>query len=468
MCPKIGVVALGRPTFDVPFAEETTRRAFEALARLDVEIVGPQELLFDANSVREALPRLKAENVDLLLLLQVTFTDATMTVAIAEAVDAPILLWGFPETRTGGRLRLNSLCGVNLAAHALGKAGRECAYLFAAADDHSIAEQVEALSRDFRSTSPSAGQTPAPPDASAMARAEDVQSHLRGTRIGRIGTHPDGFDTCVFDDEALAGLTGVTVDQIELGQLFGAAAKVPERNVAAIRNRAAKDLGSLDQLEQEPLDKSLRLYAGLKEIAESRGLSGLSVRCWPEMFTEYGCAACGPMAMLNEEKTPCACEADVYGNVTTLILQRLSGQQAIIADLVDMDPETDTGVLWHCGLAPVSMADPETKSKADIHSNRRKPLLNAFPLKPGRVTIARLSQAKGATKLVVGGGEMIRAPLSFSGTAGVIRFDRPVPEVLDTVIGAGLEHHFGFTYGDFRTELVAVAQRLGISVLALT
>ena len=468
MHPRIGVVALGRPTFDVPFAEKTARRAFETLAQLEMEIIGPQALLFNADGVREALAGLQAERIDLLLLLQVTFTDATMTVALAKAVAAPILLWGFPEARTGGRLRLNSLCGVNLAAHALSKAGRECAYLFAAADDRGVAERIVALSRDFHSTRPPPARTPAAPDASAVVRAEDVQSYLQGTRIGRIGMHPDGFDTCVFDDKALAGLTGVAVDQIELKQLFDAAAGVPRRNVAAIRARATNDLGSLDELEQEPLDKSLRLYAGLKEIAESKGLAGLAIRCWPEMFTEYGCAACGPMAMLNEEKTPCACEADVYGNVTTLILQRLSGRPAIIADLVDMDPETDTGVLWHCGLAPVSMADPETKPRADIHSNRHKPLLNAFPLKPGRVTIARLSQAKGVTKLVVGGGEMIRAPQSFSGTAGVIRFDRPVPEVLDVVVGEGLEHHFGFTYGDFRAELVALAERLEIPVLALT
>jgi L-fucose isomerase-like protein len=36
-----------------------------------------------------------------------------------------------------------------------------------------------------------------------------------------------------------------------------------------------------------------------------------------------------------------------------------------------------------------------------------------FPLKPGRVTMARLSEASGEYRLVVGGGEMIRAPLSF-------------------------------------------------------
>ena len=63
---------------------------------------------------------------------------------------------------------------------------------------------------------------------------------------------------------------------------------------------------------------------------------------------------------------------------------------------------------------------------------------------------------------------MIRAPLSFSGTAGVIRFDRSVTDVLDTVVGEALEHHYAFTYGDYRAELIAVAQALGVPVLPLT
>ena len=468
MQPKIGVVALGRPTFDVPFAEATTRHAFDTLASLDVELVGSRELLFDADSVRQILPALRMENLDLLLILQVTFTDATMTVALAQEIDAPIALWGVPEARTGGRLRLNSLCGINLAAHALGKARRSCAYILAPADSAAAGADIAALASNFHPTKPASISAVQQPSGDATEQADRAQQALSTKRIGRIGMHPDGFDTCMFESTSLRALTGVTVEQIELGELFTDARNAQDAEVDEIRERVAQNLTGLEDVEQEPLDKSLRLYASLKGIAERNELAGLAVRCWPEMFTEYGCAACGPMAMMNEDKTPCACEADVYGNVTTLMLQELSGEPAIIADLVDMDPDSDTGVLWHCGLAPISMADPESRPHADIHSNRRKPLLNAFPLKPGRVTVARLSQAKGETKLVVGGGEMIRAPQSFSGTAGVIQFDRPVPEVLDTVMAEGLEHHYGFTYGDYRSELVALASRMGIPVLALT
>ena len=101
------------------------------------------------------------------------------------------------------------------------------------------------------------------------------------------------------------------------------------------------------------------------------------------MFTDYGCAACGPMAMLNQERVPCACEADVYGNVSTLILQTLADAPAFMADLVDLDRDSDTGVFWHCGLAPLDMADPEATPRRPSIRTARKPLLNEFPAKTG-------------------------------------------------------------------------------------
>jgi hypothetical protein len=69
--------------------------------------------------------------------------------------------------------------------------------------------------------------------------------------------------------------------------------------------------------------------------------------------------------------------------------------------------------------------------------------------------------------LVVGGGEMLRAPLSFSGTAGALRFDRPAREVADQIIGEGLEHHIAITYGDVVPELLALARILAMPVLRL-
>ena len=57
--------------------------------------------------------------------------------------------------------------------------------------------------------------------------------------------------------------------------------------------------------------------------------------------------------------------------------------------------------------------DPEADIKATIHSNRKLPLLNEFPLKPGRITMARFSKGHDRATMVLGGGEMVRAVTTF-------------------------------------------------------
>ena len=138
-----------------------------------------------------------------------------------------------------------------------------------------------------------------------------------------------------------------------------------------------------------------------------------------------------------------------------------------MADLVDLDFEDNTGVLWHCGLAPLSMCDPEATPEATIHTNRKMPLLHQFPLKPGEITIARLSQSRNQTKLVIGLAEFLRAPMAFTGTSGVLRFAADARQIFDTVIAEGLEHHYAIAYGDHRPALRAIAAQLELPVLEL-
>ncbi|MDX1739040.1 MAG: fucose isomerase, partial [Alphaproteobacteria bacterium] len=299
-----------------------------------------------------------------------------------------------------------------------------------------------------------------------LAATKALQT-LKGRKIGRIGQHPDGFDTCKYDDQKLEDLAGIKVDQLSLEQLFDTARAVPDQDVAETRAKAAADLTGLDDVDQEELDKSLRLKNALDTIRNHNDYAAFAIRCWPETFTEYGGSVCGPISMMSENRVPCACEADVYGALSSLVLQELAGAPAFQVDLVDLDVEDDTGVVWHCGQAPISMADPDSHPAATIHTNRRKPLLYEFPLKPGRVTFARFSQAHGETKLVILTGEVLKRPMSFTGTSGVVRYDKPASEVLDRLIGSGIEHHTCMVYGDFLPQLRAIAHEMKIKTLEI-
>ncbi len=467
---RLGVMALARPTFDVDYAEEVAAAARAVIEGVAPGYAGGRKLLFDAADTRAAIDELRGRPLDALLVLQATFTDATMTAELATAIDAPLILWAFPERRTGGRLRLNSLCGINLAAHALGRTGRAFTYMYNDADDPRAAAELARLLQGGGNVNTAARPVPRAAELSAGAfeAAEQVEQALDGLTTGLVGDYPDGFDPSRYDAEAVQRLLGVTIDRIELADLFAAADDVHPDAVAATRQRAASALGSLDELDQDSLDASLRIYGGLRNLAARRQWSGVATRCWPECFTQYGGAACAPQAMLTDDGIPGMCEADVYGNLTSLILRELSGQAPFNADLVDIDEASDSAVFWHCGLAPLTMAAVETDPAPTVHSNRHKPLLHEFALKPGRVTIARLSQAGNVHKLVVGGGEMLAEPRPFSGTAGTIRFDKPAGDVLTTIMAEGLEHHYGLVYGGYEEELLALATHWSLPVVNLT
>lgn len=459
----IGILSLARSTFDVPFAEDNLRRMLNVLERTGHRLAGPHELLLDARSARAAMEELKIAQVDQVLVLQVTFTDASTIVEIAEAFGQPLSIWAVPEPRTGGRLRLNSFCGLNLAAHALGLNRRGFSYLYAAPDELGIAEAVDDLLH---------GKRAAEPSATAVAKRSDAVGEravaaLRGARIGRIGGHPDGFDTCRYDKKKLDDLAGISVDELELPVLFDMARGVSGESAAVLHAEAANVVTGLNGVDQDQLDRSLRLKSALEMIQSEGGYDAFAIRCWPETFTEYGGAVCGPVSMMGEARVPCACEADVYGALTSLLLQKVAGAPAFLTDLVDLDAADDTAVVWHCGQAPVSMADPDFQPRAAIHNNRRMPLLFEFPLKAGRVTFFRISQARGETTAVIAGGEMLKRPLAFTGTSGVVRFDSGSKTVLAGIMGAALEHHMALAYGDHRGALESAAAELGLPVLTL-
>ncbi len=463
----VGVVALARPTFDVEFAEQTAAAAFAVLDAVAPGWKGSRELLFDAAATQRAIDDLADTDLTALVVLQVTFTDASMTKALADAVAAPKIFWAFPEARTGGRLRLNSLCGVNLAAYALRRQGVDFEFMYQAISDAAAAELSAMLDGVPRQvTEPSVAPVEVPP--AAYVSADRAVAAMKTASTAVIGEHPDGFDPCAYDPVTVFETTGAIVNQVQLTELFAAAEAASAGAVAAARARAETALGDLGSLEQPALERSLRLFCGLQQLVADNGWTGFATRCWPECFTEFGGAACAPQAMMADDGIPGGCEADAYGTLTSLILMTLAGEPPFVADLVDVDVAEDTAVFWHCGVAPLHMADREAVATPTVHSNRQKPLLHEFPLKPGRVTVARLSQSGGTQSIVIGGGDMLRAGLPFSGTAGVIRFDAPALDVLGTVMERGLEHHYGIVYGDFRAELRALADRWDLPVIALT
>ena len=113
MTLRYGVIPLARTTFDMEFAEQMKNQAFAALDAAGITTIGPRSLACDSEGALNAFSEIeKADDLDLLLILQITFTDASMTTQMAQDSAVPVAVWGVPEPRIGGRLRLNAYCGV--------------------------------------------------------------------------------------------------------------------------------------------------------------------------------------------------------------------------------------------------------------------------------------------------------------------------------------------------------------------
>jgi L-fucose isomerase-like protein len=423
--------------------------ARKALGKAGFDLVEPEQPISEFSLAQQTARKLADQPIDLLLIFQATFADSTMVVEIAQALEAPVFLWAIPEDWTGERLRLNSFCGINLAGHALTLRQHQYEYAYALPEDADVLAKIHNL-----------------------ALAGSLRRRLKSARLGVVGEHPAGMDTCHLDEPRLKKLFGVQIQQIELDEVFTRARAISDSKIDQTRGILDDRLDNLSSLEQVPLNGTLSVYNALKEIAAEEKLDGLAVRCWPEFFTEMGCAACGAMSMLSDgmgltSPLPCSCEADINGTLTQLLLQTVAGAPAFGTDIVGLDQARDRVALWHCGLAPLTMADPKLPIKGGLHSNRRVPLVMDFALKPGTVTIARLSQASGDLRLVIGKGEMLAEPKPFSGTSGTLKLDLSAQKFFNLLLSEGLEHHISMVYGNHLDALKAFAKFTELPVLSI-
>lgn len=444
--PRIGLACVARPTFAVDYAAESATKALAALRELGWPVVGDATLLMDAATARNAARVLRRQTPDLLVILCATFSDASMVVELAEQVDVPICLWALREPGpVGDRLWLNSLCGVNIASHALHRSGHISHYIYG-----------------------NPGETDLLSPLAAFARAAAACKRLRQSRIGLVGQAPTGFYGCQFDELELARVIGTSVVQIDLESVFTAARKAEQPAVAAAIASTAERSPSLRVLPNEEVERFGEAYVVLHEALEALQLDGLAVRCWPEFPQQFGLMPCATLGRLADDGFVCACEADMHGAVTLLMLQMLSGAAPLLADLVAMDETANVVSLWHCGNAPACLAREGEEPVLTVHCNRRIGVAGNFAIRPGAATLARLGVGPDGYRLLYAEGDILDESANrFAGNTAVFHPRGEAAHLLNTILSDGWEHHVAIVAGHIARELESLAALLGIPSVSI-
>ena len=345
----IGYLSLGRDTFDIKYAKQKIYNISKILKKLDYKISEFDKLILSQNDGDKAIKYFKNKECDKYIVIQSTFTDAEFILKFALKFNKPILFISIKEPRSGKRLRLNSICGVNLALHALGKNNKKGEFLIFDNNSRTIKEKI----KDFVDRK-SIGNLNYLKKVTTKNK-KNIIPKIEKLNLGLVGERPNGFYTCDYNELEIKNRLKTKIKKISLDKLFAESKKIFKEELNHTKNKIGNYTSGLEKLNSVELNKSLSIFHGLQNIKKEKDIDSFAIRCWPEMFTKFGCAACGPMAMLNEKKISSACEADVLGSISCRILHQINNKPSLLVDIVDLDYKKNNVVFWHCGLAPISM-----------------------------------------------------------------------------------------------------------------
>jgi L-fucose isomerase-like protein len=282
---------------------------------------------------------------------------------------------------------------------------------------------------------------------------------LHNARLGAIGARPAAFNTVRYSEKLLER-SGISVDTLDLSEVFGRA--------AGIGNGDAKLKAKLEEIREyvptkgipdDSLIKMGKLGMVIEDWMAENNLQASAIQCWTSMEEFYGVVPCTLMSMMSNELMPSACETDIAGVVGMYALALASQKPSALVDWNNnYGDDPDKGVIFHCSNLPkgvfTDQEDPGLISAEDIPVMDYQEIIagtvgkeNTFGTVVGRVraepfTYCRVStnDFTGQILAYVGEGELTDDPLKTFGGYGVVRVPK-LQGLLQYICENGFEHH---------------------------
>jgi len=272
---------------------------------------------------------------------------------------------------------------------------------------------------------------------------------LKNARIGLIGARPAAFNTVRFSEKLLER-AGISVETIDLSEIYGRAARLPD-DAPPVKAKLGqvKAYVPTGGVPSEPLLKMAKFGAVVDDWMAANGLVASAWQCWTSLEEFYGIVPCTLMSMMSNALMPAACETDLAGVIGMYALVLASGKPSAIVDWNNnYGDDPDKGVIFHCSNLPKDLFVEETAKmdyQAIIAGTVGKE--NTYGTVTGRVRAAPFTYCRVATddfhaKIAVylGEGELTKDPLDTFGGVGVVH----VPNfqgLLRYICENGFEHH---------------------------
>jgi L-fucose isomerase-like protein len=444
--PTLGVIVGNRGFFPDHLCDSGRKTILKVLEEEGIDAVAltPEQTKFGSiESLEEAhkcadLFKQNRSDIDGVVITLPNFGDER---AISNALrwanlDVPVLVQATPDDAGSMQItdRRDSFCGKMSTCNNMLQHGIK----FSLTSRHTM----DPLGQDFRE------------DLRRFVGTCRVVKGMKTARIGAIGARPAAFNTVRFS-EKLMERSGITVETIDLSEIFGKAARIkPEDPLLKARIDAIRAYVPARKTPDESLSRMAKLAVVIEQWMEENDLQASAIQCWTAMQEFYGVVPCALMSMMSNALMPSACETDVAGVVGMYALMLASGKPSALVDWNNnYSDDPDKGVIFHCSNLPKDLLI-ETESDAQAAGMDYQAIIagtvgkeNTYGtvvgrMKPGPLSFCRVStdDFNGRISVYLAEGEVTADSLQTFGGYGVVRIP-DMQTLLRYICENGFEHH---------------------------
>jgi L-fucose isomerase-like protein len=288
---------------------------------------------------------------------------------------------------------------------------------------------------------------------------------LKNLKIGALGARPTAFNTVRYSERILE-TSGISVETLDLSEVFGRIAKLKDNDdLAQAKLAAIKSYVSTQGIPEEALLKMAKLGAVIDGWMKQTHCTISAVQCWTSMEEFFGVVPCTVMSMMSDNLIPSACEVDVPGTLSMYMLALASQTPSALLDWNNnYGSDPNKCVCFHCSNLPKHFfADVRMDYQEIIAGTVGK--LNTFGTCVGRVKAGVMSYARfstddrrGVIRGYTGPGAFTDDPLETFGGAGVAEIPQ-LQKLLKYICREGFEHHVAANFSDVSKAVHEAAVR---------
>ena len=277
---------------------------------------------------------------------------------------------------------------------------------------------------------------------------------LKNLRIGAIGARPTAFNTVRYS-ERLLETSGITVETLDLSEVFGRINRMKDNDDAAQAKLAKiKNYVSTAGISDEGLLKQAKLGAVIDHWMKQAHINVTALQCWTSMEEFFGVVPCTVMSMMSNELMPSACEVDVPGVLSMYMLALASQTPSALLDWNNnYGSDPNKCVCFHCSNLPkhffksVKMDFQEIIAGTVGKENTFGTCVGK--VKSGAMCYARYStdDRRGIIRGYTGPGKFTDDPLETFGGAGVAEIPE-LQKLLKYICREGFEHHVAANFSE--------------------